>query len=792
MATDDDAPASIAVFPCLLVDDPRAAIALYREVFGATEERVVETASGRMVSAELRIGASRLLLREGPISGQKRANQVVLHVIAEDIAAIRRTLAPDEGPTPSSVTREMDGVVTDAFGICWLLESSSEEAKTQPVASAVETDEIEATHVDSATQIDLSQLTAELGFSDEPTLASASKEDASVPGGARSQPRIRAIVPNHAPLGGGIVRVLGEGFLAGCAVAFGGGRVVAERISDAELCAVVPARELPGSVDVRVTNIDRGGDVAIHAFTFDTPPRIFDVIPAVASRVRGAALTLFGEGFSPECRVTIDGIEALPGAIDDDRLAILAPPRAHEGEATIVLRNPDGQSTTATLRYIDGPVLVAIHPPTVPPDGGVEVTLIGRGFERGCAVTLFDEIAVEAVFDDETCLRFVTPALERERFGRVRVRNPDGLDAVLDGAFRCAVAEPPLLLDITPSEGSVFGATRVVVTGSGFVPLSEVRLEGIAQPTSVESPTRLSFTTRAVEGAGPVDLSVENPDGQRTVLSKGFLFRTAPTPPKFIAAKPSHATTRGGATVRIVGENFDDRVVVRIGEVRTTARLLGATTLEVIVPPRHETGPVAIELIREDVVIRSEGAFVYERQPDIEVDDVSPNRGPTTGGTLVGIEGRHFPENLSVRIAGQLPKSMSVQNSERVVFITPKAASAQHVDIELIAPEGPPVVLRNVFRYEAHPAPELDSVSPVRGATSGGTELTLSGKHFAEGAVVLVGGKPATDVRRIDERTIETRTPKGTHGSLADVLVRNPDGKEATSRRAFLYDERYG
>jgi hypothetical protein len=34
--------------------------------------------------------------------------------------------------------------------------------------------------------------------------------------------------------------------------------------------------------------------------------------------------------------------------------------------------------------------------------------------------------------------------------------------------------------------------------------------------------------------------------------------------------------------------------------------------------------------------------------------------------------------------------------------------------------------------------------------------------------------------------------PPGEAGKMVDIAVRNPDGKEALQRRAFLYDPRYG
>src|SRR6185295_7336602 len=44
------------------------------------------------------------------------------------------------------------------------------------------------------------------------------------------------------------------------------------------------------------------------------------------------------------------------------------------------------------------------------------------------------------------------------------------------------------------------------------------------------------------------------------------------------------------------------------------------------------------------------------------------------------------------------------------------------------------------------PAPTVASVSPASGSTSGGTTVTIGGTGFVTGAVVTVGGVPATGV----------------------------------------------
>jgi hypothetical protein len=113
------------------------------------------------------------------------------------------------------------------------------------------------------------------------------------------------------------------------------------------------------------------------------------------------------------------------------------------------------------------------------------------------------------------------------------------------------------------------------------------------------------------------------------------------------------------------------------------------------------------------------------------------------------------------------------------------------VDVEVAAPGVPRAVLKNGFRYDAVPAPLITSVSPNAGSPGGGTELTISGKNFLKDTAVLIDGKAPRAVKLVDAQTLELKMPPGDPGKMVDVLVRNPDGKEAAQKRAFLYDPRY-
>ncbi len=155
------------------------------------------------------------------------------------------------------------------------------------------------------------------------------------------------------------------------------------------------------------------------------------------------------------------------------------------------------------------------------------------------------------------------------------------------------------------------------------------------------------------------------------------------------------------------------------------------------------------------------------------------------------IEGRNFSRECAVYIGRESPKDQVVKSATEIQIVTPARKQAGVVDVEVSLPGAPKGVMKNGFRYDAVPAPTIASVSPSAGAVGGGTELTVTGKNFLKETAVLVDGKPPKAMKVVDAGTIELKTAPGEAGKLCDVTVRNPDGKEAVQKRAFLYDPRY-
>lgn len=520
-------------------------------------------------------------------------------------------------------------------------------------------------------------------------------------------------------------------------------------------------------------------------------PIISAVKPAVASAHGGTKIAVSGANFVEGCRVLVGGDPAPTARFVDDTLIRLEAPARAAGSIDLIVENPDGKRATTRLVYDDGPSIEEFSPLDGPLTGGTEVIVEGRNFQEGCRVTFFGTKAPEVVLMSHERLRFTTPPHEQHYHGEVRVTNPDGLSAVAAELFTYRLATPELH-GASPVTGLVGGGKRIIVKGADFHPQCVVRLGGAAAGVTWKGRDTLEVITPRVDAPGAVDIEIENPDGQYATLPGAFTFEPAPTPPMLVDVQPARGYCAGGQVIRLFGDNFEEDTIVRVGEVRAVARLVSRREMDVELPPRKEAGLVAIELTdRRGVVVRREDVFTYEARPAPRVDEVTPRSGPTMGGTKLIIEGEYFDDHVYVRIGGLTPKQFVVRSGTRIEAIAPPSREAGLVDVEVGRGDAGLFVAKKAFRYDASPPPVIQSIAPNKGNVDGGTEISIEGKGFTAESAVLFGRARVEKVKFVSPTLLELKAPPGKNGEMVDITVRNPDGKEAVSKRAFMYDARY-
>jgi|GEM_PF-2653446 len=154
---------------------------------------------------------------------------------------------------------------------------------------------------------------------------------------------------------------------------------------------------------------------------------------------------------------------------------------------------------------------------------------------------------------------------------------------------------------------------------------------------------------------------------------------------------------------------------------------------------------------------------------------VEPRQGPQAGGTSLTITGNGFQEGVSVDIDGPC-RVIAVSPTTLNVLTRIKCDCVQaygEVDVIVTNPESGIATLNRGFRYIS--AVSVKSVLPDTGPLSAGTELTVSGGWFLDGAKAAIAGRTIADVKVLDRKTIALVLPELPVQPSYDLVITNPD-----------------
>ena len=177
-------------------------------------------------------------------------------------------------------------------------------------------------------------------------------------------------------------------------------------------------------------------------------------------------------------------------------------------------------------------------------------------------------------------------------------------------------------------------------------------------------------------------------------------------------------------------------------------------------------------------------------------------RGPTSGGTLVTIEGDGFLSYSQVYIGKKIvnPLDVKVYDNEgrevtgdeigtKIECYTPPAEKAGPAEIYVYNPGHFRGSERNKWFFEYfYPPPVIEDISPIGGKLTGGTLIEITGSELVDGAKVRIGEKEVPGVVTDKGKKITARTPPSIETGAQDVTVINPDGEESnTLENSFVY-----
>jgi hypothetical protein len=395
-----------------------------------------------------------------------------------------------------------------------------------------------------------------------------------------------------------------------------------------------------------------------------------------------------------------------------------------------------------------GPVIAGIAPGTVEagsPD--FILTVNGSGFVPGATVYI-NGVPLGTNFLGPNQLTTVVPSEMVEDPGNISVvvMQPGGASLPVALEVSPVVPAGPVILQLDPMS-TVAGSpdTVVLVTGTGFTPITIIAVDGLPMATTYISPTELSVIIPAVNLAAPVTLTVVAINTMGTSNPVPFMV-TAPLVPVINAVNPDTVISGAGAfDLTLTGTNFTPDSIVSLGGSNLIVTYVSSTELIAAVPPGVipvSSGSVPLTVTNSQGTSNTIFVSVVDEIP--VMGSVSPSSiEQGSPDTLVTITGTGFVPGATVNFNGT-PVATTYVSPVQVTATIPASSLSLPgtADISVTTPSGTSLPLPLIISPSAV-IPVITLVVPDTAYEgSPDTEIVVTGSGFEPGAVVNFNGNP--------------------------------------------------
>jgi hypothetical protein len=295
---------------------------------------------------------------------------------------------------------------------------------------------------------------------------------------------------------------------------------------------------------------------------------------------------------------------------------------------------------------------------------------------------------------------------------------------------------PPQFTSVRPAEGSVEGGTLVTLRGQLFEAPVEVFFDGVqgTNATLLDS-TTVQVVSPPGESAGPVDVTLQTPGGEATLVDR---FRYLPVL-EVTSVEPARIPDEGGALLTIRGRGFtEDTLVLLDRQPLGGWTRVSDTEMTGVAPPLAPGRPELRVLTPDNDARRSDLVIVYATP---EVTAVEPPVVDAAGQTRVALAGSGLEEVEEVRFNGVRGALVAVQ-PDRIEVLNPPVVEGE-VTVELLTPDVRYTVPVPLFAVGPSPDFAVFGVSPGQAIQGAADVVRVAGRGFAPPVDVTIGGASA-------------------------------------------------
>lgn len=429
----------------------------------------------------------------------------------------------------------------------------------------------------------------------------------------------------------------------------------------------------------------------------------------------------------------------------------------------------------------DQPVVTSMSPTSGDAAGGTMVVISGTGFASGATVR-FGPTASPAVSIAGTTAAYATiPPGVAGTSHAVLITNPDGSAAVAPVLFtyNAVPVNTLAVAAVSPSTVAASGGTLVTISGTGFLPGATVIFgTTLGTNVSVVDSTTLIVIAPAGAAGSAGTVSVTNTNGV-TALAPGIVMfgsstgTTSGVQPTVSTLSPSSGSAAGGTPVTIQGSGFVSGITVSFGGVPAVNVSVVNSTQITLTTPSGAVGSVPVMVTSPGGSFGglSNGFAYLVATP--QLTGLAPSEGLLVGGTPITLTGSGFVVGATVTIGGQPARNVAVTSPTTITAVTPPGVPGGAM-VLVTNPGGLITGRATGFTYSTTATVSslaVTGVSPSSGPMAGLTLVTIAGQGFASGAIVTIGGVPATNVTVLSPTQILASTPASSVSGPATVVV---------------------
>ncbi len=492
-----------------------------------------------------------------------------------------------------------------------------------------------------------------------------------------------------------------------------------------------------------------------------TPTTVTGLNPSFGPASGTTPVTITGTGFTGATVVDFGTVSAGFTFVNSTTITTVSPPGTGIVDVTVTATGGTSPLNPPNDQFTYGPTVTGLSVSTGPASGGTPVTVFGTGFTGATSVN-FGTSQVAATVLNANAVTAVSPP--GSGVVDVTVTTPAGTSPPTP-ADQFTYPLAPTVTNISPNSGPAAGGTLVTITGANYTGPTTVDFGTIAA-TNVTVVSTSEVTAVSPAGTGIVDVTV-TADGGTSATSDADKFTYGPTVSN---VSPRSGPLAGGTFVTITGTGFTGATAVDFGPVVISSFTNTGTQIVVVSPAGVSPGSVDV-IVTNPIgtsVTSPADLFTYTAPaaPVPTVSAISPNFGPSTGGTFVTIIGTAFTGAPKVDFGTTAATNVDVVNDTTITAVSP--AGTNIVDVTVTTLGGTSATSpADQFSY----LPVVTSVTPRSGPLAGGTEVIITGTNFTSNAIVDFGTTQAIETIPESTSQILAISPAGTSPGTVNVTV---------------------